>query len=271
MISDNQSQREACRVCGGTTVLAFQAMVLRKHMVSYFSCPTCGFHQTEKPYWLNEAYERPINLSDTGLVARNIFYSQRVSEILYFLLGRRGRFLDFAGGYGLFTRLMRDVGFDFYWDDSFAENIFAQGFSRKEFEQDYQGVTAFEVFEHFSDPGREISNILEISRNVMFSTELFDPGLLPSRDWWYYAFDHGQHIAFYSLQTMQFLAQAHGLHFYTDGERLHMFSAKPISQARFRLLAAGSIPGVFGYVKRQMKSKTIEDSQRMLALDARKR
>ncbi len=269
MVSDNQSQTEECRVCGGTTVLAFQAMVLRKHMVSYFSCPTCGFHQTEKPYWLNEAYERPINLSDTGLVARNITYSQKVSLILYFLLGRGGRFLDFAGGYGLFTRLMRDVGFDFYWDDSFTKNMFAQGFSSKEFEQEYQAVTAFEVFEHFSDPGREISDLLKISRNVVFSTELFDSGRLPPRDWWYYGFGHGQHISFYSLQTMQFLAQAHGLHFSTDRERLHMFSTKPISPTRFRLLTAGSIPGAFGYVRRHMKSKTTEDSQRMLALDAR--
>jgi hypothetical protein len=243
-------------------------MLLSKHQVSYFSCPICGFHQTEKPYWLNVAYERPINLSDTGLVSRNILFSQKVSVILYFLFGQESQYLDYGGGYGLFTRLMRDIGFDYYWYDSLAENMFAQGFSKKESKEEFQAVTAIEVFEHFSDPGREIRKVLEISKNVVFTTELIDSAHPPPRDWWYYGFDHGQHVAFYSLQTMRYLARVHDVHFYTDRQRLHMFSAKPISQTRFGFLAAGSRRGIFEYVKRRMKSKTDNDSLRLLALGA---
>lgn len=271
MVHRRETQTEECRICGGTAAASFRAMVLSKHLVSYFSCPTCGFHQTEKPYWLDEAYERPINLSDTGLVSRNVFFSQKISVILYFLFRHQSRFLDYGGGYGLFTRLMRDIGFDFYWDDSLAENIFAQGFNGKESEQDYQAVTAIEVFEHFSDPRRDLRNILEMSRNVVLSTELIDSNHLPSRDWWYYGFDHGQHVGFYSIRTMEYLARAHGLYFYTDRKRLHMFSVNPIGQARFRFLTAGSRRGLFQYVKRRMKSKTDEDSLRLLLLEAQKK
>ncbi len=39
-------------------------------------------------------------------------------------------FLDYAGGYGVFTRLMRDIGFDFYWHDPYTQNLFANGFEK---------------------------------------------------------------------------------------------------------------------------------------------
>jgi hypothetical protein len=70
---------------------------------------------------------------------------------------------------------------------------------------------------------------------------------------------------------LQYLGQAHGIHFLPDRKHLPLFSAKRIGQARFRLLTAEVTPGIVGYKKRGMKSKTVEDSERMVPLDARKR
>jgi hypothetical protein len=96
--------------------------------VNYFQCSSCGFIQTETPYWLDEAYKYPINPEDTGLVNRNIVSAKRTSSLLYFLFDPHGTYLDYGGGYGLFVRLMRDSGFNFYWTDPFTKNIFAEGF-----------------------------------------------------------------------------------------------------------------------------------------------
>ncbi len=42
-----------------------------KYEVQYYRCPECYFAQTEDPYWLDEAYQNALNLSDTGLLFRN--------------------------------------------------------------------------------------------------------------------------------------------------------------------------------------------------------
>src|SRR5438128_9866447 len=106
---------DACPICERARRVCFDATVLGKYNVSYLICDGCGLLQTEYPYWLNEAYTSAILDIDTGLLARNVALSKRLSPLLFFLSGRDGPYLDIAGGYGLITRLMRDIGFDFYW------------------------------------------------------------------------------------------------------------------------------------------------------------
>jgi len=61
--------------------------------------------QTEEPCWLSEAYKDPIDISDTGYVARNISLSQKITVLLSLFFDKKAKFLDYAGGYGLFVRL----------------------------------------------------------------------------------------------------------------------------------------------------------------------
>src|SRR5215468_8578877 len=100
-----------CRICRSTSQRIFDRVVLQRHNVSYFSCPKCGFIQTDDPYWLNEAYTDPLSVLDTGMVARNFGFLPRVSSLLLLLGLKERSCLDVGGGCGLFTRLMRDVGF----------------------------------------------------------------------------------------------------------------------------------------------------------------
>ena len=60
-----------CRICSEKTSPLFEHLVLGRHMVRYERCDDCGYVCTEDPYWLDEAYARPINLCDTGIVSRN--------------------------------------------------------------------------------------------------------------------------------------------------------------------------------------------------------
>jgi len=80
------------------------------------------------PYWLDEAYGDAISVLDTGLIQRNLHIAERLAPLLYFLFDHKAPYLDVAGGYGMLVRLMRDIGFDFYWSDKYCRNLFAECF-----------------------------------------------------------------------------------------------------------------------------------------------
>ena len=187
-------------------------------MLDYFQCSFCDYVQTTEPFWLDEAYNRPINNVDTGLMMRSFWHRNITSTLIYILFNKRGLFLDFGGGFGVFVRLMRDIGFDFYWQDKHTENLFAKGFEFTESEQNsVELLTCFEAFEHFVEPAAELEKLLCISRNIILTTE-FIPNPPPSPDeWWYYGSEHGQHIEFFQKKTFAYLAKKHSLHFYTNG------------------------------------------------------
>src|SRR6187551_714050 len=136
-----------CKICASATSDLFSAKVLGKYDVKYFKCNNCGFVQTQEPYWLQEAYSSAITVQDIGLVSRNYLYAQICRSIIKLFFSRKTKFLDYGGGYGMFVRLMRDKGFDFYRYDTYCKNMFAEGFDDKG-ELDYELITAFEVFEH---------------------------------------------------------------------------------------------------------------------------
>ena len=69
-----------CKICNSDTELKFSHIVLRKYNVKYYNCPDCSFMFTENPYWIEEAYNKPINLSDTGMLDRNLYFRKVISQ-----------------------------------------------------------------------------------------------------------------------------------------------------------------------------------------------
>jgi hypothetical protein len=252
-----------CKICQQKMEIAFKAVVLGKYQVCYYHCPHCGFLQTEEPYWLGEAYKDPINAEDTGLLSRNIFFSETASLLLFFLFDKNGTFLDYAGGYGVFTRLMRDIGFNFFWHDPMTQNLLARGFEYHDPVEKCELLTSFESFEHFADPLTEMKKMLAISNNILFSTFLL-PTSVPSSDWWYYQFAHGQHISFYSKESLQYIANENGLHFYTHGF-FHLFTKKKLPDSVLRWMFRFQKLGLPHYVRWRMKSRMQDDFRTMLS------
>ncbi len=117
-----------CKICGGKVTEAFSALMLQKYNTVYLQCTNCNFIQTEEPYWLDEAYASAITATDVGLIYRNILFSDIVAPILDLFSDTRDAYLDYGGGYGIFVRIMRDKGFNFYLHDLYAENIYAKHF-----------------------------------------------------------------------------------------------------------------------------------------------
>src|SRR5512138_3231358 len=106
-----------CKACRSEISRLGIARVLHKYDVHFDICPSCGFIQTEAPYWLAEAYAEPFAKGDVGRVSRNLLFSRMTATLIPFLCNAGSRFLDYGGGDGLFVRLMRDRGYDFYWSD----------------------------------------------------------------------------------------------------------------------------------------------------------
>lgn len=213
-----------CKICGSETNKIFTATVLSKYNVNYYQCATCYFGQTDNPFWLDEAYNNALNIEDTGTLVRNQKFAKVLALFLMLYHGKHAKFVDWGGGFGIFTRHMRDIGFDFYWSDKYATNLVARGLEYKAQMGKVSALTAFEVFEHLLDPIAEIKAMLEVSDTIIFSTE---PMAYPAPDknnWWYYAFEHGQHIAFYNHFTFKKIAELLGLHYYNNGLNLHILT-----------------------------------------------
>lgn len=219
-----------CNICGKKTRETHKARILNRYQIQYYRCLECEFTQTEQPYWLNEAYSDAISASDTGVMARNIYFSKITKALLFLLRKRSGKFLDFGGGYGIFTRLMRDQGFDFYWYDKYAKNLLAREFEGSvDDNSQYDAITSFENFEHFENPIGEIEKILALSDTVIFSTELMPENNPAPENWWYYCLEHGQHISLFSLKTLEYIANEKGVNLISDGKGLHIFTKDAVS------------------------------------------
>jgi hypothetical protein len=169
-----------------------------------------------------------------------------------------GRFLDYAGGYGLMTRLMRDYGFDFHWSDPYTQNLFAAGFEAT-LEGHFTAISAFEVLEHMTDPVAEVGALLAHTDTIVASTEL-RPQPIPPPDWPYYGFGHGQHIGFFSRPGLEALAQRLGVRLISDGAFLHVLTRVPgLELPRTRGLR-GRLQ--LKRMRRQLRSLTLADSRR---------
>jgi glycosyltransferase involved in cell wall biosynthesis len=232
-----------CKVCESNSHYFASAKLLQKYDVDYFQCSHCGFVQTEEPYWLNEAYLEAIALSDVGLLYRNNMMANITGNLLFNYFNHEAKFLDYGGGYGIFVRLMRDQGFDFYWQDKYCQNLFATGFELKEKDKsELLLITAFELFEHLIHPLQELEEMLKLAPNLFFSTSLL-PDNNPTPDqWWYYTLHEGQHIVIYTRKSLEILAKKYNLKLYTDGSSLHLLTTnKDLPENLFYLIKKGEV------------------------------
>lgn len=220
-----------CKICNSCSNFLFDRIYLCKYKVSLFQCSNCGFLQTEKPYWLEEAYEKPFTPLDVFIVSRPIEQSQVTENIILNYFNYKSKFLDFGGGIGVFTRLMRDRGLDFYRQDKFAQNLFVQHFDISDLsvnDTEFELVTSFEVLEHFEFPMEEFEQMFSYGRSVLCSTGLQPESFEELRNWEYLGELHGQHISFFTRKSMEIIADKFDCFYYTESG-YHLFTPQKLS------------------------------------------
>jgi hypothetical protein len=225
-----------CKICGSLSNFIFRSKVLNKYEVSYYQCSSCKFIQMDEPFWLDEAYSSAIGVLDIGLLYRNIELSHSVENILDQFTNKEDSYLDYGGGYGVFVRLMRDKGFDFYLYDKYCENLFAKFLELKDYKKgQFAALSAFEVFEHLPNPIEEISKMWSYSDTIIFSTEL-QPNVCFSsdKDWWYFVPLGGQHVSFYHEETLNALSKIFNCKLFTNRVNLHVLTKKDIENPFIR-------------------------------------
>lgn len=251
-----------CPTCSGIGSWAFAARMLRKYDAAFYCCGTCGYLWADAPHWLDEAYAAPIARADTGIARRNLQTAEKLALLLFYAFDPAARFLDTGGGSGLLTRLMRDRGFDFWWEDAHCPNLFAGGFEASGQDAQYEAVTAFEVLEHLTDPAGFVDRQLgrSRSRTLIFSTELY-AGPPPGPDWHYYAFAMGQHIGFFQRGTLEALALRFGIRFYS-ARGLHVLTTMNLDNMNLRKRIKPN--GFWAWRAQRHFSSLVEDDQRYL-------
>jgi hypothetical protein len=205
-----QDKWAPCRLCGARAAFWNRKRLLNRYDVSYFLCSECGSLETEQPYWLDDAYDVSGTGDDIGAAQRTIDLVLKTSALLDAMKLPQGlECVDFGGGLGLFTRLMRDRGFNFTSYDRYARPFFSDRHSITSMAgMSPPVVTAFEVLEHFPDPSRDLEPLFG-SRPalVVVTTELFTDQDL---SWPYFGEGTGQHVFFYSSKAMDQIARRFG-------------------------------------------------------------
>jgi hypothetical protein len=225
--------------------------VLGRHDVRYYRCDVCGFVQTERPYWLDEAYGTALIAADVGVAQRNIELAAVTQAVIQQFFRADHRFLDYGGGYGLFVRLMRDRGFDFRWHDRYAPNLFSRGFEAAADANGFDLVTAFEVLEHLVDPVPDVEDMLRRGDALLCTTRVLPATNPKPNEWWYYALSGGQHVSLFTLDALRRLAARVGRHLATDGVSIHLFTSREVSEWLFRLVIRRPAISLLNRVRRR--------------------
>ncbi len=244
-----------CVVCDSRLEHFADGVVLGDRRVEYSRCSACHSVTLPDPDWLDDAYSDAITPLDVGLLERCVQLANVTTSIVLAERLRSGTFLDFAGGYGTLTRMMRDRGFDFRHHDPYCENIFARGFDGS-LDARYDLVTAFEAVEHLADPVATLAPVAAITDLLLVTTTLLpDPTPLPGH-WDYYAEETGQHVLFLTVPGLRALARRLGMQVTTSGRFVHLLHRRSLSPATRLLLKDERLSYVVGAVRSELARRS---------------
>ncbi len=206
---------DTCKLCHASVHHRFSKTVLGRHQADYQECEQCGCLQVASAPWLPEAYATESWAIDTGLVARNLQLAGRLGAFLERACEPGQLVVDFGGGTGMLTRLLRDMGWNVLCHDPYRKPLFVSAFHVERVDGLSPAVViASEVFEHFDRPRESLEVLLRAAPIIAFTTELY-AGQGP--DWWYLAPDLGQHVFFFSQKALAGIATGNGYQFVDAG------------------------------------------------------
>lgn len=216
--------------------------------VQYVMCRTCGFaFAPEFAAWTAEDFAREIYNEGYAAVDpdhRDLRPRANAATLLGMFPGasRPARHLDYGGGAGRLSEVLRAAGWDstchdpFFHDGGFAGDAPAPAGT-------YSLITCFEVFEHVTDPralAARLDGLLAPDGLMLVSTLVSDGQLAPGKPltWWYAAPRNG-HVSLYSRTSLDMLATRQGWRFASFSPESHVFWRGEFPAFARHLLAPG--------------------------------
>ena len=197
--------------------------------IYYALCTECGFcFSPEMCAWSREMFS-DIIYNDLYVSVDPDYVTRRPrgnAENLLKMLGERGpsiRHLDYGGGHGLLSDLLRDAG----WNST-SYDPFMEGHTETDPEptRPFDLITAFEVFEHVSDPKdlmRDLTLRIADDGMLLFSTLLSDGEIAKwKRLTWWYASPRNGHISLFSRDSLARLSSKFGFKLHSYSPNFHV-------------------------------------------------
>lgn len=197
-------------------------------LVDYHLCVSCGFcFAPQFRDWDRARFAQCIYNDDYVHVDPDYVDARPRANAaaLTALMGDRAatiRHLDYGGGSGMLSSLLRDAGWQSTSCDPYADKRFVlEDLGR------FDLITAFEVFEHVPDVQGLMSNLASLLGQpglVLFSTLVSDGEVAPGRslDWWYAAPRNG-HVSLFSKRSLALLGDAHGYRYGSLTDNFHAY------------------------------------------------
>lgn len=200
-------------------------------LVEYVLCEGCGFcFAPVLCRWTLDEFSDRIYNDEYEFVDPDYVVARPTGNADHLVrwFGERGpamTHLDYGGGHGLLSGLLRDSG----WNSKSYDTFFDCGAPVASLGK-FDLITAYEVFEHVPDVnklGSDLVALLNPEGIVIFSTVLSDGFITAGMPltWWYAAPRNG-HISLFSRKSLELLAVKFGFNFGTYAPGLHAFWRK---------------------------------------------
>ena len=193
---------------------------------NYYECEACKTLQSNhldsmSAKELEDFYQSAISLNlDTGESWRQYCLVSRIKSLVKSKVirssGKRFKVLDFGSGSGFAASCLKfKLDWDTYTYEPYVETSFSSTKNFKSIDeviknQPYDLIIASEVFEHLSNPLITLNIIRDILNKdlsyVFVTTGLYRPDETDN-SWSYLAPMSGQHVIFYSAQSMKKVEQ----------------------------------------------------------------
>lgn len=233
--------RHTCPICGGACV-QLAAVDFNKSCeeprgkflersgipVHYVLCQACQFcFAPQFATWGLEDFAEKIYNQDYVQVDPDYLElrPRNNAATLMALLGEQGpklRHLDFGGGGGLLSQVLRAANWQSTSFDPFVDKGVAPGTLGR-----FDLITAFEVFEHVPDANeliKTLSALLAPDGVVLFSTLVSDGNLVPGQPLtWWYASPRNGHISLFSRKSLLLLGAKEGFNVGSFTEGFHAY------------------------------------------------
>jgi SAM-dependent methyltransferase len=196
--------------------------------VRYLLCSGCGFcFAPDICAWPPEEFERWI-YNDAYVEVDPDYADARprgnvaLMQAIFRSPGPSVRHLDYGGGNGLLSQLLREAGWNSVSYDPLTDrNTDPARLGR------FQLISAFEVFEHVPDVQalmRSLRALLVEDGLIVFSTLISDGEIHPQRPLtWWYASPRNGHISLFSQASLDVLAHQNEFRHGSMNPGLHLF------------------------------------------------